>query len=208
MTMIIKIYRTDLSPENIEFTRTIVKRFPSPDNQYIFALMLHDTGDESHYKEMFENLEKASNAGHADARSLLGDCYFFGLGVEKDQKKGIDLFISAADNGSLLGCYSAGNELLIGKIVKPEYDKAYRYLKKAADNGDDRAINSLGIMYVFGYHVGKNLKIAKRLFKKSTKMGNKQADFNYRKLKAAGKGADFSGEPILKPSEIQEVGKI
>ncbi len=189
-------------PAVVDFIKEMVIKNPKPENCYNLALMIYDLRDGSRYKEMAEYLMKASDEGHADARAILGDCYFYGLGVEQDQKKAVELFISAAEMGSLMGCYSAGNELLIGKVVDADYQKAYTYLKKVADEGDDRAINSLGLMYLFGYHVKKDLRKAKRYFKKSAMLGNEQAIHNYGKLKAASKDADFSDEPILKPSEM------
>ena len=195
------------SPAVIDFVRGEVQRCPKPDNLYKFALMLHDFGDKSNDKEMFESLTKASESGHADATSLLGDCYFYGIGVEKDQKKGVELFVKAAEMGSILGCFSAGNELLLGKAVDADYSTAYNYLKKAAKEGDDRAFNSLGIMYLFGYHVRKSRRKAMRLFRKSAGMGNQQAASNLRKLEASEIGADLYEIPVLKPSEIPKDGE-
>ena len=65
--------------------------------------------------------------------------------------------------------------MIIVKVVDADYQKAYTYLKKVADEGDDRAINSLGVMYLFGYHVKKDLRKAKKYFKKSAMLGNEQA---------------------------------
>ena len=189
-------------PAIIDFIRGVVQKCPDSDNLYTFALMLRDFGDKSNDKEMFENLMKASISGHADATNLLGDCYYYGIGVEQDKKKGVDMFIKAAEMGSILGCFSAGNELLLGKVVDADYQTAYNYLKEAAKKGDDRAFNSLGIMYLCGYHVKKSRRKAIRLFRKSAGMGNEQAESNLRKLESIKKDVCLDGIPILKPSEI------
>ena len=207
MTVKVYVRAPVTNPAVIDFVRGEVQRCPKPDNLYKFALMLHDLGDEANDKEMFESLKKASESGHADATSLLGDCYFFGVGTEMDKKKGTELFIKSAEMGSVLGCYSAGNELLFGKNVEPDYPRAYRYLKKAAKDGDDRAINSLGIMYLYGHHVKQNRRKAEKLFMKSASMGNEQAALNCRKLRSIGKDADISVIPILKSSEIPKDGE-
>ena len=207
MTKKIYIPAPVTDPAVIDFIRVEVQKYPKPENFYNFALALRDFGDKSNDKEMFENLAKASESGLADATNLLGDCYFYGIGVEQDQKKGVELFVKAADMGSIHGCFSAGNELLLGKVVDADYPAAYGYLKKAAKEGDDRAFNSLGIMYLFGYHVRKSRRKAMSFFKKSASMGNEQAASNLRKLEASEIGADLHEVPILKPSEIPKDGE-
>lgn len=166
------IKRPITNPAVIDYAREIVRRSDNPDNFYTFATLLGEAGTDADRSEVFEYLKKAADKGHADATSSLGDCYFYGHGTEKDQKKGVDCYILAAELGSLSGCFSAGNELLLGKIVKPDHPTAYRYLKKAADHGDERAMNSLGIMYLYGLYVPKDLHKAKKLFKKSSALGN------------------------------------
>lgn len=93
------------------------------------------------------------------------------------------------------------------RSIEADYRKAYTYLKKAADDDDDRAINSLGIMYLYGYHVKQNRRKAMRLFKKAAKLGNEQAVLNIAKLESLDKDADFSKISILKPSERPKEGE-
>jgi len=158
--------------EAIPFLRLLASASDDPNIHYAFAMALADTKDESNYKEMFNNLKYASDKGLPKATSYLGDCYFYGFGTDKNPKKAIDLYICAAEMGSVYGCFSAGNELLLGKWVKPDYRQAFVYLKRAADAGDVRAINSLAIMYLYGHYVDQNWRTARRLFKKAAKMGD------------------------------------
>ena len=195
-------------PVVIEVAKRMVDKYPTPDNQYEFALMILNFSDESEYRLMFDALKKASESDHPDATHLLGTCYSRGWGVEKDEKKGVELYIKSAEMGSISGCFSAGNELLLGKRIDPDYSRAYTYLKKAADDGDERAFNSLGIMYLYGYNVEQNLRTARRLFKKSARKGNEQAKLNLEMMKILGKNLDLSDMKILMPSERQKGGGV
>jgi len=168
-----------------------------PEIHYDIAVILHDHGDESAYPEVFKHLRFASDKGHAEAIAHLADCYYFGMGVEKDIPKAVELSIRSAKTGSLYGCYFAGKELLLGVNIKPDYPQAYRYLTAAADDGDRRAINALGIMYTYGYHVKRNFRKAKRLFKKAAKMGEKNATHNLEHLCSQGRGYNPEGTPIV-----------
>ena len=172
-----------------------------PEIHYDIAVILHDHGDEIAYPEVFRHLKFASDKGHADATAHLADCYYSGMSVEKDVPRAVKLSIRSAEMGSLYGCYFAGKELLRGANIEPDYPLAYRYLKVAADSGDRRAINALGIMYIYGYHVKRNFRKAKRLFKKAAKMGEKIATHNLEYLCSQGKGYDPEGTPILEMTD-------
>ena len=207
MTTKVMVRRPITNPAVIDYVRERVKKNPTGDNLYQFALMLYDTGDDYSHVEMYNVLKRASDMVHLESISHLGDCYFFGLGVERDRKKGIELYLKATERGFLSACFSAGNELMFGKNIEPDYPKAYTYLKKAADDDDDRAINSLGIMYLYCYQVKQNRKKTMKLFKKAAKLGNEQAVLNIAKLESLDKDADFSEILILKPSERPKEGE-
>jgi TPR repeat protein len=53
--------------------------------------------------------------------------------------------------------------------------KASQWIRKAATQGDSEAQKTLGIMYLKGEGVKRNLSIAKKWFKKAAALGNVQA---------------------------------
>lgn len=182
MTIITSVIRgSDLSPAAIKAIGKALSEhefLSTPENLYQYAQMMYDTGDESYYADVFEALTKAAEKDHPDATNLLGRFYLKGYGVEKDEKKAMELFLRSAELGSLDGHFSVGNEYLYGRIVERDYALAYEHLMIGVKDGDDRALNSMGIMYIYGYHVKRNLRKARRLFKKAAKMGNESAGLN------------------------------
>jgi hypothetical protein len=53
--------------------------------------------------------------------------------------------------------------------------KAAKWVRKAANQGDKEAQNTLGLMYLKGEGVKKNLRLAKTWFKKAAALGHAQA---------------------------------
>lgn len=55
------------------------------------------------------------------------------------------------------------------------YNKAYRYLKEAANRDDKEALYALGYMYYYGYGVGRDVSMAQDLIRRSAAFGHKPA---------------------------------
>jgi len=192
--------------EGIDFLRKLADLTDDPELHFELAVTLHDRFDESCYPEIVEHLIIASDKGHADATNLLGHCYLTGIGVGKNPKKAVELYIRSAEMGSSDGCFSAGNELLMGKNIESDYDKAYDYLTKSAKCSNDGAINAIAIMHLYGYHVPRDIAKAKALFKKSMQMGNIEAKHNLEHLCDQGEDYDPTGTPIrFQYHDLQEV---
>ncbi|MBR4226798.1 MAG: sel1 repeat family protein [Candidatus Methanomethylophilaceae archaeon] len=205
MTVTAVFERFDVRPEDAGRFRRVAEAHDSPAMYLAFARFLLELGGEENDREAASVLERAAGMGCADAAAMLGDCHFFGRGVPEDRAKAIEIYVGAAETGSLPGCYSAGNELLYGRNVAPDYARAYGFLKKAADAGDERAVNSLGIMHLLGLHVAEDRREAKRLFRRAARAGDGSARLNLRILKAMGRRADLSGATVLKPGEAEQI---
>ncbi len=61
-------------------------------------------------------------------------------------------------------------------------DQAAKWIRKAATAGDREAQNTLGVMYLKGEGVKKNLTLAKKWFKKAATLGHVQAQENLQAL--------------------------
>lgn len=96
-----------------------------------------------------------------------GQCYFCGLGVEKNDKKAAKFFKKAAKLGNRCGQFRYGFCLLYGKGVFTDFEKAVTYLRKSAEQDYCHAQFYLGICYKYGYGVVKNLSVAFDLFQKA-----------------------------------------
>ena len=66
--------------------------------------------------------------------------------------------------------------------IEPDFDKAYYWLEKAAKLQNSEALNSLGIIYLYGLGKQKDLDIAEEYFKQADKLGDKNAKNNLGEL--------------------------
>ena len=124
-------------------------------------------------KKAYENWEKAVELKYYETASNLAYAYIEGVGCEKDESKGIELYKLAADNGSgfaaykLYFCYANG---VWG--VKKDIEVAKKYLFKAAEYGDAWGCYNLGRHYYLGTeYVTKDVGQAFVYIKKAADMG-------------------------------------
>ena len=124
-------------------------------------------------KIAYENWEKAVALKYYEAASNLAYAYLEGVGCEKDEKKGIELYKLAADNGSgfsaykLYYCYANG-----AWGVKKDIQVAKKYLFKAAEYGDAWGCYILGRHYYNGTeYVTKDVGQAFVYIQKAADMG-------------------------------------
>ncbi|NLC24524.1 MAG: sel1 repeat family protein [Oxalobacter sp.] len=110
---------------------------------------------------------KKAESGDERARSVLGIMYAFGIGVDLDSEKGVDIFGSPElkNNSrymrSLLGVVkaAAANDSIVdaqGRLLNEEEEErlAYERLAGAAKNGDSSTWLALGIVYASGTGTG------------------------------------------------------
>lgn len=98
--------------------------------------------DEPDLEKAFEYMKKAAEGGFAWAQEDLARMYLKGEGTEKNSEKAIEWFEKAAeqnmtDSQYLLGLFYESGE----GTVKPDFEKAKYWYTKAAENGDEDAIN-------------------------------------------------------------------
>ena len=124
-------------------------------------------------KFSYELLKKAES-GDSTAQRNLGSCYYFGLGIEKDVSKAIELLEKAAAQGDIKAQSNLGSVYL----NEQKYDKAYLWFKKASDSGDAHAMNNLGSLYNAGLGVQKNEKEGFILHQKAAKQNDSCALYN------------------------------
>ena len=89
--------------------------------------------------EMFRWFSRAAEQGGAYDAALLGDCYWYGNGVEKDMKKAAEWFKKSAERGDDYGQYNWGYCLYTGSGVKKDEREGLEWLRKAAENGSENA---------------------------------------------------------------------
>ncbi len=77
-----------------------------------------------------------------------------------------------------------------GKGVEKSVVKAFKWYKKAAENGNIWSMNQLGLKYERGEGTNKNLEEAVRWYKAAAEKGNKAAQYNLGDMYEYGKGTE------------------
>ena len=91
-----------------------------------------------------DTLNKAANSGKTEFQYELGRRYLFGIGVEKDVGKAIQLFQITADKGLAIAQYNLGVAYDQGYMTgKRDVFMAEKWYRKAAKQGDQMAIDVL-----------------------------------------------------------------
>ena len=130
-------------------------------------------------------LQKLAENGDTESQLQLGLIHFLGQGTEINKKEGIKWIKKSttglkklADNGDSDAQLKLG---IINDECMKNYDEAFKWLKKSAEQGNITAQYNIGIMYNVGKGTKKNKAEAVKWLKKSAEQGNNYAQ-NYLKL--------------------------
>lgn len=97
----------------------------------------------------------------------LGDCFFYGRGIEVDAAKAVGRYLKAAENGDAKSQLALGKCYYDGTGLEKNDSKSFGWYQKAAEQGDCDAIMALGAFYASGIAVDKNEKEALKWFQKA-----------------------------------------
>ena len=86
-------------------------------------------------EKTIEQLIHKAQAGDAKSQNELGDCYYFGKGVEENYDKAFDWFKKSAEQGYPAAQFNLGLCFYYGKGVKEDTDRALEFLKQSAEQG-------------------------------------------------------------------------
>ncbi len=120
--------------------------------------------NERKYQDAFNELLPVAETGDFQAKYYVGRMYLYGLGIEQDEKKGLEHIQSSANDGygeaqALLGYLY--NE---GKIVPQNKKKAIELFMAATNQNNSSALIQLGVAYYKGDGVEKDNNKAIDLF--------------------------------------------
>jgi tetratricopeptide (TPR) repeat protein len=145
------------------------------------------------YIEAVRHLRVASDAGAPDAQAALGFCYTKGLGVIKNERTGLDLYMKAAAAGSPTGMELLGITYVEGSAVKRDYTKALDWLEKSIEAGNAGALKEVGRMYFNGLGVPRDFVTAANYYQQAADLG----DGNAMRVLANIYEVGFLGKPDL-----------
>lgn len=174
---------------------------------YLFPFSAKAQEDEAASKLVLSiaKVRKAAETGNTIAMVVLGDCYMFGRGMQKDTAEALKWYTKAADKEEPKSMFILGSLYDNGKAVPKDTALALKWYKAGADAGDANAQNSLGIKYRKGRWVARDYKKAMKLFKQSADGGNAYGMLNvglmYQYAKAVKRDNKLALEWYLKAAE-------
>ena len=127
------------------------------------------------YAEAVKWWQKAAQAGHSDAQTMLGWCYDTGNGTAVDKAQAARWNKEAALQGNKYAQYNYGLCLEFGKGIRKNEIEAAIWYQKSADQGFADAQFAIGKCFFQGIGVLKNNAEAKKWFQKAAAQGNENA---------------------------------
>lgn len=135
---------------------------------------------QGNYKQALPYFEKGANLKSSESMTLLGAYYSEGIIFEQDYKKALEYFSKAididADNASAL--FNIGQAYYYGEGVGQDYNKAFAWYVKSANQDYSLAKIQLAEMYFSGQAVPKNVKKAIEIIKPLAELGDPKAQQN------------------------------
>lgn len=151
---------------------------------------------------------KAAEQGNVFAQYRLGVMYEKGIGVKKHNGEALSWYGKAADQGHSEALNAQGKlrgtalfDLLINQesvtyqttngglfYMAKDYESAFQWYRKAADQGDASAQAMLGLMYAQGQGVALDDAEAVRWYRIAAEQGNSSAQWNLGLMYAGGRG--------------------
>ena len=125
---------------------------------------VHELLEEEEYAEALPILTAIALGGNVDAQISLGNCYYFGDGVERNRSFAAEWYRRAAEQGNadaqyiLGGCYDKGDG------VERNWSLAVEWYQKAAVHGFAGAQELLGRCYANGIGVDQDKSTAEEWF--------------------------------------------
>ena len=150
-------------------------------------------GVSQNYEAALRWLKPAAQAGVARAQHSLGYLYEYGKGVPRDLAAAAQWFHAAGDRG-YLASQTALAVMYYYDSAPPDYQKAFEWANKAAQQNDPRALNLLGIMYNDGHGTPADPGKAFEYYRQAAQSGDPvfRANLGYCYSRGTGVKPDFA----------------
>ena len=158
---------------------------------YLQYLNDEDDGKREKYSELFyKNAKYVADEGDAEDEYYLGNCYYNGEGVEKDEVKAFEWYKKAAEQGHISAQYNVGVCYDNGEGVEKDKRKAFGWYERAAEQGHVEAQYNLGVCYEYGRGVEKDKRKAFGWYERAAEQGLAEAQYNLGVCYEYGRGVE------------------
>ncbi len=127
----------------LEASASAVGSIPSPEEDYQAALKADNAGDMVDAGRLFM---RAAKAGHAAAQAYVA----LGLRTGTADKQAFEFFRKSAEQGNALGQLGLGTMYAESGVVPQDFGEARKWIGRAADQGDKKAISIMAGAYISG----------------------------------------------------------
>jgi len=139
----------------------------------------HPKAEIEEFKKIdIETVRKDAERGNANAQLALGDAYYDGNGVEKNEKMAAKWYQKAATLGHREARYNLGRMYENGEGIKKDAVKAAKWYQKAALRGCEESQFNLGNLYENGEGVTKDAVEAVKWYRKAALQEHMAAQYN------------------------------
>lgn len=175
-------FNINYNPENREKMLEEMERiidFNKSVDLYAFAHLLFDERSESSLSRAFCILDMLVSWNYAPAKYLLGQMYYYGLSVEKDLKKFIELSMESAKENFIPAKNALSVAYFNGYGVSRNDDLGRKYLKECEDAKYGQSYANLGFLYYKGTNgFPKDLNKAFEYYKLSSYQFNRMGTYS------------------------------
>ena len=175
-----KLYKT--SDDKAEAYRLLVQT-ATPDYLTQPMQIYCKTSEETEVEERrIKTYTSSAENNDITAQFILGECYYYGWGVEQDYKQAVEWYRKAAEQGDARAQCSLGYCYCAGQGVEQDYKQAVEWYRKAVEQGDARAQCNLGYCYCAGQGVEQDYKQAVEWYRKAAEQGDEAAKNRLKEL--------------------------
>jgi TPR repeat protein len=193
-----------------EIFEAILKQVPHGWSMFSLATILfqrHRAGtsetDIASLRRALALFQSAADQGVAPACLNVSNIYTQGIGVEKNEKLGLQWLVKAAKQGDPMAQAILASRLSKGDGIDKDATKGFKLFERAATSGRPVALFNVGVGFLGGIGVDKDVGKAIRYFKEAADQGFLPAKVNLALLYERGEGVpqDFDRAMAL----LQEV---
>lgn len=129
----------------------------------------------THPNQAHVALRRLTDAGNAEAWNMLGELYYYGIGVAVDKTIAESHYLKAHRLGCVDATYSLGYMYANGDGIPEDVSKGISLLKQAASHNYAKAYRQLGRLYFWGKKVPEDFSISFKYMLRGAELGDGDA---------------------------------
>ena len=120
-------------------------------------------------------VRQMAEQGNMSAQIIMGWCYYYGDGVQKDKVESAKWYLKAAEQGDAKAQCNLGVCYANGEGVENDFNEAAKWFRAAAEQGHMYAQFNLGSSYANGDGVPQDMVEAEKWYRKAAEQGYEDA---------------------------------